>query len=510
MTQFDRQLQLNEVNPEILDLQNRADTAQQTADGAVAVNNTQNDILSQHAQRIQSVQESVEDALIATELVRSELATETTNRINADDELQRKIVDTESSFMQNMEELEQSIHGMNQDIINSQSTADEAVIVNNIQNNTLSDHDNGITTAQNRADTAQQTADGAVAVNNTQNTTLTNHQGRIDAVEQWQADFNAGGGYLGTFATKASLLAEPPQSWWQQNDWAIVTVDETQAGAQTRNILNASLVWTFAGTMGSVIAPFTNLVGGTILGDATTPGRISSADNQGRAQVNGWADLNSAAANAFNGLTLPNNNTALPQLTRANNLNVVNIPLSVGGTEPNRRHGLMSGTDKQKLDGIANNANNYTHPVHAARTGIPTGNQSPAFGESFNIGQVTSDGSGHVTNIQNRTVTLPSLPATMPPSNHQHTFGTGDNNVTGILPVAQGGFANALNAASAPHIANITSNAALQAVIDGMPNHTVRDFMANVSGLTGANAPTGWTWFTVRRDVDFTPLGTHD
>lgn len=35
--------------------------------------------------------------------------------------------------------------------------------------------------------------------------------------------------------------------------------------------------------------------------------------------------------------------------------------------------GLMSATDKAKLDGIANNANNYSHPTTSGNKHIPTG-----------------------------------------------------------------------------------------------------------------------------------------
>ncbi len=70
--------------------------------------------------------------------------------------------------------------------------------------------------------------------------------------------------------------------------------------------------------------------------------------------------------------------------------------------------GLMSTTDKAKLDGIAANANAYSHPTYTARTGVPTTNQSPNFGESFSITQSISDVTGHITAMNEKTVTLPS------------------------------------------------------------------------------------------------------
>lgn len=70
--------------------------------------------------------------------------------------------------------------------------------------------------------------------------------------------------------------------------------------------------------------------------------------------------------------------------------------------------GLMSAADKTKLDGVATNANAYSHPTYTARTGVPTTNQTPSFGDSFSISQPVSDVTGHITAINERTITLPS------------------------------------------------------------------------------------------------------
>lgn len=54
----------------------------------------------------------------------------------------------------------------------------------------------------------------------------------------------------------------------------------------------------------------------------------------------------------------------------------------------------------------------YTHPSYTARTGQPTGNQTPAFGGTFSVSQVTSDATGHVTGLTERTVKIPDAIAT--------------------------------------------------------------------------------------------------
>ena len=87
----------------------------------------------------------------------------------------------------------------------------------------------------------------------------------------------------------------------------------------------------------------------------------------------------------------------------------VTIPSEVASSSTN---GLMSSTDKSKLDGIANNANNYIHHTQSSIAGKPTANQTPTFGESFTISQVNVDAEGHTTSLTDRTVTIPNSAAT--------------------------------------------------------------------------------------------------
>lgn len=54
----------------------------------------------------------------------------------------------------------------------------------------------------------------------------------------------------------------------------------------------------------------------------------------------------------------------------------------------------------------------YTHPSYTARTGVPTANQTPAFGGTFTVSQPVSDSTGHVTAVNSRTITIPSTAAT--------------------------------------------------------------------------------------------------
>ena len=54
----------------------------------------------------------------------------------------------------------------------------------------------------------------------------------------------------------------------------------------------------------------------------------------------------------------------------------------------------------------------YTHPTYTARTGKPTANATPGFGETFTVSQITSNTLGHVTGATDRTITIPSSVAT--------------------------------------------------------------------------------------------------
>lgn len=54
----------------------------------------------------------------------------------------------------------------------------------------------------------------------------------------------------------------------------------------------------------------------------------------------------------------------------------------------------------------------YVHPSYTARTGVPTENPTPAFGDTFTVSQPVSDATGHITEINSRTITIPSAVVT--------------------------------------------------------------------------------------------------
>lgn len=57
--------------------------------------------------------------------------------------------------------------------------------------------------------------------------------------------------------------------------------------------------------------------------------------------------------------------------------------------------------------------NKYVHPSYTARTGKPTANQTPDFGGTVTVSQITSDASGHVTGANDFTIKIPSADSSL-------------------------------------------------------------------------------------------------
>ncbi|MGL5690237.1 MAG: tail fiber domain-containing protein [Bacteroidales bacterium] len=71
-------------------------------------------------------------------------------------------------------------------------------------------------------------------------------------------------------------------------------------------------------------------------------------------------------------------------------------------------NGLMLSSDKTKLDGIATNANNYVHPTISRNNSSNT--VSPGYSGTFTvIDSVTSNAEGHISAVNTKTITMPSI-----------------------------------------------------------------------------------------------------
>lgn len=69
----------------------------------------------------------------------------------------------------------------------------------------------------------------------------------------------------------------------------------------------------------------------------------------------------------------------------------------------------LTGSDGSTTSVIDSNDNTvYTHPTYTARTGKPVSNQTPTFGGTATVSQITSDETGHVTSATDRTIKIPN------------------------------------------------------------------------------------------------------
>lgn len=66
--------------------------------------------------------------------------------------------------------------------------------------------------------------------------------------------------------------------------------------------------------------------------------------------------------------------------------------------------------EKNKLSGIADNANNYSHPTGncASQTKGQGADSAPGYGGTFKVLQMTTDANSHVNSIAERTITMPT------------------------------------------------------------------------------------------------------
>lgn len=136
----------------------------------------------------------------------------------------------------------------------------------------------------------------------------------------------------------------------------------------------------------------------TTYSDATTSasGLMSSDD---KIKLNGIATGAEVNQNAFSNIAI--GNTTIAADSKTDTLTLVagdNVTLTPDATN-------------DKIT-IASKDTVYTHPSYTARTGVPTANQTPAFGGTFNVSQPISDATGHITAINSRTITIPKTEAT--------------------------------------------------------------------------------------------------
>jgi len=146
------------------------------------------------------------------------------------------------------------------------------------------------------------------------------------------------------------------------NEAHVHPTDDTRAPARAvADVMDE--VHALAGEMSSLVAgvapPATSAglmqlraLGGGLL---DIPNAVGGAEAASRAGIMSAADkrrLDAQHDSAFTGVTAPANGTALLGLSRTGAGVDVTLPRAVGGTDANRRDGIMSGADKQRLDAL--------------------------------------------------------------------------------------------------------------------------------------------------------------
>lgn len=95
----------------------------------------------------------------------------------------------------------------------------------------------------------------------------------------------------------------------------------------------------------------------------------------------------------------------------------------------------------------------YEHPAYTPTTGAETANQTPAFGATFDVSQVVSDATGHITGQTPRTVKIPDAVAVA------STDGVGGSN--GLMIAADKEKLDSIRLATAQEIAALKNEITL-------------------------------------------------
>ena len=252
----------------------------------------------------------------------------------------------------------------------------------------------------------------------------------------------------GTNAGTAGIVPAPAagdQGKFLKGDgsWtSVVTVDEkvkntygtgntyypagmTQSSTSTTTQV-ADLSFKFVGVTGE-----TNVVGKAelTLGNSTASG--TAGNKQGSLVIYGstaYKHTISGAPTADRTLTLPNKTGTIALTSDLPTVNNNKLTLKGGTTSVTEftanqssdiSFAILAGTNISVTPDATNHtvtiANTYTHPTYTARTGKPTGNVTINFDttSSFTLSQVKSDGTGHVSDMIDRTVSF-SLPSDIP------------------------------------------------------------------------------------------------
>lgn len=151
--------------------------------------------------------------------------------------------------------------------------------------------------------------------------------------------------------------------------------------------------------------------------------------------------------------------------------------------------GLMSGADKAKLDGIASNANNYSHPTYTERSVDTDG--------VVVVNTITSDSQGHVTGMSTRALpnATSSLPGVMSATDKNKLDGIAENANNYSLPTASASVLGGVKVGSGLSIssgvlANSSPNATHTGDVTGSTSLTIANGVVTNAKLAQVDSAT--------------------
>lgn len=228
----------------------------------------------------------------------------------------------------------------------------------------------------------------------------------------------------GDFKTKQSPVSDPAA-----DGTTITAIDTISQNANGEITATKKTIRTGNGSNTGVVklSDSTSSTSGVRGGVAATPAAVKAAYDlaSGKKDKQAAIDTDTSSGSGKGGTT-----RTLTRLQQDAN-GVITPTFADIPTASAQTKGLMGTAEYTKLSGIAEGATKteasstngnikidgtettvYSHPTQTAYTGKPTADAAPAFGGTFTVSQVTTNGTGHVTGLTDRTITIPSATAT--------------------------------------------------------------------------------------------------
>ena len=139
-----------------------------------------------------------------------------------------------------------------------------------------------------------------------------------------------------------------------------------------------------------------------------------------------------------------------------------------GNLQNNGQVGSTAAANKNVVtdsNGKITTENKYSHPTYTARTGKPSADQTPDFGGTVTVSQITSDSTGHVPGATDREIIIPSTMANgTTPGLSTNDYTTTEK--TKLSGIATGATKNTIDTAMSSTSTNAVQNKAVKAYVD--------------------------------------------